>query len=118
MFEKIANETTSKQAWKMLCNFVIRVEKMKKVQPQNLKAEFESLFMKDSESIQEYFTRVLAPMNQIKKLGETLLNVCVVEKILHPLNKKFNHVVVAIEESRDLKAKIVDELNGWVVKSP
>ena len=112
MFEKVANETTSKQTWETLHNSVMGVAKVKKVRLQNQRAEFESLFMKESESIQDYFTRILAVVNQMKRLGEPLPDVRVVEKILRSLNSKFNHVVVAIQESKDLEALSVDELNG------
>ena len=42
-------------------------------------------------------------VNQMKRLGEIVLIVRVVEKILRSLNKKFNHVVVGIEKSKDLE---------------
>ncbi|KAK2973699.1 hypothetical protein RJ640_027078 [Escallonia rubra] len=40
MFEKVANETNSKQVWDTLQNSVTGVENMKKVRLQTLRAEF------------------------------------------------------------------------------
>lgn len=51
-------------------------------------------------------------VNQIRKIGETLTDEKVVEKVLRSFSKKFDHVVAAIEESKDLKVLTVAELLG------
>ncbi|XP_057730606.1 uncharacterized protein LOC130945935 [Arachis stenosperma] len=112
MFEKIANITNAKKVWDTLQNSVIGVEKVKKVRLQTLRAEFESLIMKETESISYYFTKVLTVVHQMKRLGKKLEDVRVVEKIFCSLNSKFYHVVVAIEESKDLDTMSIDHLNG------
>ena len=48
LFEKIANKTNSKQAWETRQNFVIGVEKLKRVCLQTLRAKFESQMMKET----------------------------------------------------------------------
>ncbi|XLR18321.1 hypothetical protein S83_046233 [Arachis hypogaea] len=75
MFEKIADITNAKKAWDTLQNFVIGVEKVKKVRLQTLRVEFESLMMKETESISDYFTKVLTVVHQMKRLGEKLEDV-------------------------------------------
>ncbi|XP_077222978.1 uncharacterized protein LOC143856599 [Tasmannia lanceolata] len=68
-FEKVVAATTSNEAWDMLNN-----------------------------AFKDYFTRVLAVVNQLRRDGEKIEDGRVVEKILRSLDAKFDYVVVAIEE--------------------
>ncbi|GMP38233.1 hypothetical protein CsSME_00009564 [Camellia sinensis var. sinensis] len=69
-------------------------EKVKSVRLQTLRGEFESLKMKDSESIFDYFSRVQSVVNQLR------------------VNGRFDHVVAAIEEGRDLSIMTIEGLLG------
>lgn len=58
--------------------------------------------MGDDESIQSYLLRVVTIVNQVKGLGHKLTKSEVVYKVLRSLAPKFDYVVVALEESKDI----------------
>lgn len=79
---------------------------------QTLHRDFETLNMKNNESVQEYRSRVSATVNHTKSYGEILSDEILVVKVLRSLTSKFDHVVAAIEESKDLSNYSFDELMG------
>ncbi|XP_074373572.1 uncharacterized protein LOC141713908 [Apium graveolens] len=99
-------------AWEILQKSFQGVEKVKKVRLQVLRGEFENLKMKSSENIGEFVTRLKTVTNEMKRNGESLDDVRVMEKLLRSLTRKFDYVVTSIEESKDLSIISIDELVG------
>lgn len=82
------------------------------VRLQSLRRDFETLQMKGGESVQDFLTRVSTIVNQMRAYGEEVADKTVVAKVLRSLTPKFDHVVTAIEESKDLSIFSFDELMG------
>lgn len=68
--------------------------------------------MKEGETVSDYFSRLLVIMNDLKRNNEKVDNIRVIEKVLRSLSSKFEHVVVAIKEFKDLEKLTIEELLG------
>ncbi|KAL3654994.1 hypothetical protein CASFOL_000780 [Castilleja foliolosa] len=81
-----------------------KAKSSKEVRLQSLRAEFEKLELKENEKIVDYFTRVTSLVNQMATNSEVMKIQQVVEIIMRSLPMKFDHIVVAIEESQDFSS--------------
>ena len=87
-------------------------DKVISIKLQDLWREFDNLQMKESETVQEFFSKVLAIINQIRRYRDNINDQKIVQKILRSLSIKFEHVVTAIKEAKDLSKLTLDELCG------
>jgi gag-polypeptide of LTR copia-type len=79
---------------------------------QGLRRDFETLQMNKEETMQVFLLRVQTVVNQIRVFGDTMEEKIVVAKVLRSLTPKFDHMVAAIEESKNLDVYSFDELMG------
>ena len=71
--------------------------------------------MTESENVDQFMTRFMGIVNQIRLTGEAIIDQRIVEKVLRILPKKFEMVVTALLESKDLSRFSIDELIGSLV---
>ncbi|GKC26312.1 integrase [Tanacetum coccineum] len=112
IFSRIAAANSAKEAWDTLKTEYEGSTKEITVKLQFLRRDFESAVMKGNETVQEYLARISSIVSQMRAYGDKVADEIVVAKILRSLSPKFDHVVAAIEESKDLSTYSVDELMG------
>ena len=105
----------SKTAWYTLETCYQGVTKVKYVKLQNLRRDFENLKMKDNETVDNFMTQVVNVINQLRQYGEEIPDQRVIEKFLRCLPKKFEAVVVLIEEFKSPSQMHIDELTGSLI---
>nr|KYP39875.1 Retrovirus-related Pol polyprotein from transposon TNT 1-94 [Cajanus cajan] len=88
IFGKIANAKTAKEAWDILKLSYKGVEKAQKSKLQSLRREYERYEMTNSESVEQYFSRVTDLVNKMRVYGEDIPESKVVEKILRTMPMK------------------------------
>ena len=102
IFLKISSAESSKKAWDTLETCYQGVTKVKNVKLQNLRRDFENLKMKDNETFDNLITQVIITVNQLQQYDEDLLDQRVIEKLLRCSPKKFETMVVPIEEFKNI----------------
>ncbi|XP_006576068.1 uncharacterized protein [Glycine max] len=111
-FEKIARAATSKEAWDILEKGNAGANQLKKVRLQTMRRQYELMQMEDTEKIADFFNRIIKLTNSMKLCGETITESTIVEKISRTLTLRFDHIVVAIEESGKIESLRIEELQG------
>ncbi|XP_012835686.1 PREDICTED: uncharacterized protein LOC105956382 [Erythranthe guttata] len=112
IFSRISGATNAKEAWDTLngefqCNANVRTTKL-----QTLRTDLENMKMKNSETVNEYYSQLRELVNQLRANGKNISDKRVVEKILVSLPKKYDPIVTTTEETNDLVFLSVTELVG------
>jgi hypothetical protein len=68
--------------------------------------------MTESENVDQFMTRVMGIINQIRLTSEAIPDKLIFEKVLISLPNKFEMAVKTILESKDLSNFSIDELMG------
>ena len=94
---RVAATTTAKQACDTSETSYQGFDKVMTFKLHILRRDFESLSMKDSDTVDTFYTRVIGLINQFKFYGEAIEGQRVAEKILRSLPPRFENLVVTLE---------------------
>ncbi|GKB46071.1 kinase-like domain-containing protein [Tanacetum coccineum] len=114
-YEEASNDeapTSAKQAWSLLKTEYQGSAKVITVKLQSVRHDFETSYMKNNESAQEYLAKISSIVSRMRSYGDSISDEVIVAKVLRSLAPKFDHVVAAIEELKVLSTFSFDELMG------
>jgi hypothetical protein len=114
---RVASAKKDKETWDTLQTSYQGMEKVKTSKLQILRRYFETLSMKDTNSIDSFYTHVIGFINQIKSHGETIEDRKFVEKVLMSIPPKFDTLVVTLEENKDLSQFSLDEPQASLINN-
>jgi len=112
IFPRITGARSSKEAWEILQKEFQGSDKVRSVKLLTIKRDFQNLQMRENEALKDYFSIVMEIVNQIRSLGENLIDKSVCEKIFISLSPKYNNIGAIIEETKDLSTLSVHDLMG------
>ncbi|XP_014515571.1 uncharacterized protein LOC106773387 [Vigna radiata var. radiata] len=110
IFQKVSKATTTKETWEILQDGYGTAGNIKEIKLQSLRQQYELLNMGEQETIQGYISRIQVIVNAMRACDKIVKDKKIVHKILRTLTPQYDHIVVAIVESRDLEKMKVEEL--------
>ncbi|KAL8107212.1 hypothetical protein AgCh_023865 [Apium graveolens] len=108
----VVEKTTVKSTWDAIRVMCQGAERVKKDKVQTLKSEFESLKMKETETIDEFSMTLNGLITNIRTLGETIKENYVVKKLLRAVPTKFLQITSAMEQFGQLEEMTIEEAVG------
>ena len=108
----LADKKTAKEAWEAIMTLCQGADRVKKARIQTLKAEFESMTMKENEIIDYFSMKLNGLVTNIKALGENISEAYVVKKLLRAVPAKFLQITSTLEQFGDLERMTIEEAVG------
>ena len=109
---KIFSIEIAKEVWTILQKTYEGTKAVKDSKLQRLITSFEEIKMKEDESFDEFYAKLKDIVNLAFNLGETILELKIVRKVLRFLLERFYAKITTIEESKDIDKIPLIELVG------
>ncbi|XP_074363725.1 uncharacterized protein LOC141704380 [Apium graveolens] len=108
----IAEKKIAKDAWEAIKTMSQGADKVKQAKVQTLKAEFESLTMKDADQIDDFYMKINGIVSNIRAIGEPVAESYVVKKLLCVVPSKFLQIASTLEQFGNLETMSLEEAIG------
>jgi hypothetical protein len=112
MLASLAVKKGTADAWEAVKSLRIDSEAVRNARTQRLRAEFESNWFKEGESVDDFIMRLGSLVAVLGTLGEEIKEQLVVQKLLRVIPKHLSQVAVAIEVTQDLSKLTLEDVGG------
>nr|GEY22129.1 hypothetical protein [Tanacetum cinerariifolium] len=106
----LAEKESAKDAWNTLKIMYMGEDRVKTAKVQTLKAEFEALSMKETDTVDEFAAKINNIGSNVRALGDKVEEAYVVKKMLRAVPSKFIQIASTIEQFADLDEMSVEEV--------
>ncbi|XP_074327209.1 uncharacterized protein LOC141665122 [Apium graveolens] len=112
MLLSLSDKKKAKDAWEALRIISQGADRAKAAKVQTLKAEFETLSMKETELLDDICMKLNGLVTNIRALGEDVKETYVVKKLLRAVPQKFLQIASTMEQFGNLETMKVEEVIG------
>ncbi|KAL8097216.1 hypothetical protein AgCh_030365 [Apium graveolens] len=105
----VAERKTERETWKSIKILCQGVEHVKKARVQTLKADFESLSIKPTKLLDDFYIKLNGLMRKIRAFVKEMKESYVVKRLLRAVPEKFLQITSTTEQFSDLETMPVEE---------
>ena len=110
LWSTLARKDMVKEAWDAVKNMQIGDERAHEASAQQLRRDFGNITFKEGESVDEFSIRITTLANNLRSLGDNIIDAEVVKKLLQVVPDRLNQAVVSLEMFLDLNNITVEEV--------
>jgi len=112
MIPVLVNKKNAKEAWEAIRTLRIGDDRVRKATAQNLRAEYESIALRDGEAIEDFALRLSSMVQRLAKLGDPEPDEKVVAKYLRVVRPRYKQLVISIETLLDISRLSIEVVTG------
>jgi len=112
MVTALATKASAKEAWEAIRTLHIGDDRVWKATAQNLRAEYESIALREGEAIEDFALRLTGIMQRLATLGDPEPDEKVVAKYLRMVRPRYKQLVISIETLLDIYTLSIEEVTG------
>ncbi|KAD6119931.1 hypothetical protein E3N88_11202 [Mikania micrantha] len=109
---QVASCNTAREIWNSIKTRHLGVERVMEARLQSLRTEFDSIRMKEGETVDDYVAKLLGIASKSATLGSAIEESSLVRKLLTSMPDNFLNMVATIEQLVDLKIVRFQEVVG------
>ncbi|KAK1684558.1 hypothetical protein QYE76_045406 [Lolium multiflorum] len=111
----LAVKDYAKTAWETIKTMRLGCECVREAKAQTRRREWEELRFKPNESIEDFSIRLTAIINDLELLGDPVEEYRAVLKYLRVVPKRYRPMVMAIEQTVNLRTLTIEEVTGRLI---
>jgi hypothetical protein len=108
----LARKDSAYDAWEAIKTIRVGVERVKEANAEKLCREFSEMAFKPGELVEEFTLWLQAVANQLRVLGDDVLDKSIVKRLLHAVPNHLKQVAISIETLMDLDIVSVEEVTS------
>jgi uncharacterized membrane protein YgcG len=112
MLAGLAVKETMKEAWEAIRSIRVDADKVKEANAEKLQWEFDDIAFKSGECVEEFAMQISSLANQLRSLGDEILDKKVMKKMLQSMLDHLEQVAICMETLLDLDALSIEEATG------